>query len=111
MLDFDTAQARMAARGRAPDTHETLPLETLSGRVLAEDLIATLDLPPADNSAMDGYALRAADATTAGTTLPVQQRCFAGQSPDPLLPAQAIRLFTGSVIPAGADAVVMQEDC
>ncbi|MDY0309878.1 MAG: molybdopterin molybdotransferase MoeA [Castellaniella sp.] len=111
MLDFDTAQARLAARGHAPDHHETLPLDALYGRVLAQDIVASLDLPPADNSAMDGYALRAADAATAGAMLPVQQRCFAGQAPDPLLPGQAIRLFTGSVIPAGADTVVIQEDC
>ena len=111
MLDFDAAQARLAARGRAPARHETLTLDALAGRVLAEDIVATLDLPPNDNSAMDGYALRAADATAPGTPLPVQQRCFAGQVPDPLLPGQAIRLFTGSVIPPGADAVVMQEDC
>ena len=111
MLDFDAAQAMLAARGRAPLSHETLPLDELSGRVLAADIIATLDLPPADNSAMDGYALRAADAATPGATLPVQQRCFAGQSPDPLQPGQAIRLFTGSVMPAGADSVAMQEDC
>ena len=111
MLDFDAAQAQLAARGRAPATHETLPLEALSGRVLAQDIIAALDLPPADNSAMDGYALRAADAAAPGTVLPVQQRCFAGQTPEPLLPGQAIRLFTGSVIPAHADTVVMQENC
>ena len=111
MLDFDAAQAQLAARGRAPDHPETLPLDTLSGRVLAADLVATLDLPPADNSAMDGYALRAADTATPGTVLPIQQRCFAGQAPDPLQPGQATRLFTGSVIPAGADAVVMQENC
>ncbi|CAM3789989.1 gephyrin-like molybdotransferase Glp [Castellaniella denitrificans] len=111
MLDFDAAQARLAARGRAPAGHETIPLDALAGRVLAEDVVAVLDLPPADNSAMDGYALRAADAAAPGATLPIQQRCFAGQAPEPLLPGQAIRLFTGSVIPAGADTVAMQEDC
>jgi molybdopterin molybdotransferase len=111
MLDFDAAQARLAARGRAPAGHETIPLDALAGRVLAEDVVAVLDLPPADNSAMDGYALRAADAAAPGATLPIQQRCFAGQAPEPLLPGQAIRLFTGSVIPAGANTVAMQEDC
>lgn len=111
MLDFDTAQARLAARGRTPAGHETLRLDALNGRVLAEDITARLDLPPADNSAMDGYALRAADAVTPGAVLPIQQRCFAGQAPDPLQSGQATRLFTGSVIPAGADTIVMQEDC
>ncbi len=111
MLDFDAAQARLAARAQAPAEHETVTLDALLGRVLAHDLVANLNLPPADNSAMDGYALRAADAAVAGATLPVQQRCFAGQTPDPLRPGQAIRLFTGSLIPAGADTVVMQENC
>ncbi|MGB6009427.1 gephyrin-like molybdotransferase Glp [Castellaniella sp.] len=111
MLDFDTAQARLAARARPPVEQETLPLAALHGRVLATDIVAALDLPPADNSAMDGYAVRAADTAAAPTALPVQQRCFAGQAPQALLPGQAIRLFTGSVIPAGADTVVMQEDC
>ena len=111
MLDFDTAQARLAARARPPEQQETLPLAALYGRVLAHDVVAALDLPPADNSAMDGYAVRAADTAAAPVTLPVQQRCFAGQAPEALRPGQAIRLFTGSVIPAGADTVVMQEDC
>jgi len=111
MLDFDSAQARLAGRTRRPGTPETLPLADLHGRVLARDVVATLDLPPADNSAMDGYAVRAADLDVLPATLPVQQRCFAGQTPEPLAAGQAIRLFTGSVIPAGADTVVMQEDC
>ncbi|MGB6241680.1 MAG: gephyrin-like molybdotransferase Glp [Castellaniella sp.] len=111
MLDFDTAQAQLAARTRTPEQQDTLPLAALSGRVLATDVLATLDLPPADNSAMDGYAVRAADTAAAPATLPIQQRCFAGQAPQALLPGQAIRLFTGSLIPAGADTVVMQEDC
>jgi molybdopterin molybdotransferase len=110
MLDFDAAQSRLAARATAPTRLETLPLDALPGRVLAQDIVAGLDLPPADNSAMDGYAVRAADAR-AGTTLPVQQRCFAGHLPEPLHPGHAIRLFTGSLIPAGADTVVMQEYC
>ncbi|CAM5218839.1 Molybdopterin molybdenumtransferase OS=Castellaniella defragrans OX=75697 GN=HNR28_000683 PE=3 SV=1 [Castellaniella defragrans] len=110
MLDFDTAQARLAERATPPSLTETLPLHRLNGRVLATDVAAALDLPPADNSAMDGYAVRAADVGP-GVTLPIQQRCFAGQAPEPLRAGQAIRLFTGSLIPAGADAVIMQEDC
>ncbi|WP_066459272.1 molybdopterin molybdotransferase MoeA [Castellaniella caeni] len=111
MLDFDVAQARLAARARMPASQSDVSLHELPGRVLAQDLVAQLDLPPADNSAMDGYALRAADAATAHGTLPIQQRCFAGQAPDPLQAGHATRLFTGSLIPAGADTVVMQEDC
>ncbi|WP_417276010.1 gephyrin-like molybdotransferase Glp [Castellaniella sp.] len=110
MLDFDTAQSHLAARGHAPKRTETLPLDQLTGRVLARDILASLDLPPADNSAMDGYAVRLADLTPLPRTLPVQQRCFAGQIPEALRPGQAIRLFTGSIIPEGADTVIMQED-
>src|SRR3546814_10131065 len=70
---------------------------------------ATLDLPPADNSAMDGYAIRHADFQP-DVVLPIQQRCYAGDMPQPQLPGQATRLFTGSLIPPGADTVVMQEN-
>src|SRR3546814_8859463 len=70
---------------------------------------ATLDLPPADNSAMDGYAIRHADYRP-DVVLPIQQRCYAGDMPQPQLPGQATRLFTGSLIPPGADTVVIQEN-
>ncbi|MCG7598433.1 molybdopterin molybdotransferase MoeA [Halomonas sp. McH1-25] len=85
---------------------ETLPVERAGGRVLSEDVIAQQDVPPADNSAMDGYALRLCDA---GKTLPVSQRVAAGMPPAPLAPKSCARIFTGGEIPAGADCVVMQE--
>ena len=81
------------------------------GRVLTESVISPLQVPPHDNSAMDGYALRAADATAAGTVLPVSQRIAAGEVPVPLQPGTAARIFTGAPVPPGADTVVMQEDC
>ncbi len=81
------------------------------GRVLAEDVRSTLDVPPADNTSMDGYALRAADVTEPGVCLPVSQRIAAGAAPQPLQPGTAARIFTGAQIPDGADAVVMQEQC
>ena len=109
MLDFDLAQARLAAAGGHPSVTETCPLAQARGRVLAETLFATLDLPPADNSAMDGYAIRHADYAP-GKSLPVQQRCYAGVKPEALQPGNCIRLFTGSLIPEGADTIVMQED-
>ncbi|MYN14918.1 molybdopterin molybdenumtransferase MoeA [Pusillimonas sp. TS35] len=109
MLDFDDAQQRLAAAGGVPTITESCPLSQASGRVLAQTLFATLDLPPADNSAMDGYAIRHADYAP-GRALPIQQRCFAGEKPQALVAGQAIRLFTGSLIPEGADTVVMQED-
>jgi len=79
--------------------------------VLAEDVRSALDVPPADNTAMDGYALRAADVPRPGTTLRVSQRIPAGVPPQPLEAGTAARIFTGAQIPAGADAVVMQEQC
>lgn len=87
---------------------EAVALIEALGGVLGKDIISTLDVPPADNSAMDGYALRAADATHA---LPVTQRLPAGGFGEPLAPMTAARIFTGASIPEGADAVVMQENC
>ncbi|MFU2048744.1 gephyrin-like molybdotransferase Glp [Bordetella hinzii] len=109
MMEFDQAQAQLALAAQAITRRETLPLASLAGRVLAQDILATLDLPPADNSAMDGYAIRHAD-YEAGRALPVTQRVFAGDMPAALAPGQAARLFTGSLMPGGADTVVMQED-
>ncbi len=109
MLDFNTAQSRLAAAGTPPSISETCPLQQAHSRVLAQTLFATLDLPPADNSAMDGYAIRLADYAP-GKRLPVQQRCYAGQQPEPLRAGHTIRIFTGSILPEGADTVVMQED-
>ncbi|RYF81028.1 MAG: molybdopterin molybdenumtransferase MoeA [Comamonadaceae bacterium] len=80
------------------------------GRVLAQDLVAALTVPPADNSAMDGYAVRAADCAAPGAVLRVTQRIAAGTVGAPLQPGEAARIFTGAPIPPGADAVVMQED-
>ncbi|OLF52356.1 gephyrin-like molybdotransferase Glp [Pseudomonas chlororaphis] len=87
---------------------ERLSLAAAQGRVLAADLVSTLDLPPWPNSAMDGYALRVADWT--GEPLVVSQRIFAGQAPEPLAPGTCARIFTGAPVPAGADCVEMQEN-
>lgn len=93
----------------APITgRETVALADAQGRILAEDLVSTLDLPPWPNSAMDGYALRVADWT--GEPLPVSQRIFAGQAPLPLQPGTCARIFTGAPVPEGADCVEMQEN-
>ncbi len=110
MMEFDQAQAQLAEAAGALTRRETLPLAQLAGRVLAQDLQAALDLPPADNSAMDGYALRAAD-YAAGRKLPLMaERIYAGVAPQPLPPGHVARLFTGSLMPDGADTVIMQED-
>lgn len=88
---------------------ETLKLEDTGGRVLGAALQSPVDVPPADNSAMDGYAVRCADIDGGDTRLPVSQRIPAGVMGHPLQPGSAARIFTGAPVPPGADAVVMQE--
>lgn len=86
-----------------------LPLLQTRGRILAKDQIASVDVPPWDNSAMDGYALCSTDLQI-GHSLPVSQTIPAGKFPQPLLAGTAARIFTGAPIPAGADSVEMQEN-
>jgi molybdopterin molybdotransferase len=90
---------------------ETLSLTNALGRVLAVPQRSAITVPPLDNSAMDGYAVRAADVVVAGVRLPVSQRILAGAVGAPLQPGTAARIFTGAPVPSGADAVVMQEYC
>ncbi len=111
MLTLDEALARLLQAVRPLAERETLSTFDALGRVLAADVISLLDVPPEDNTSMDGYALRAADVPTAGTVLPVSQRIPAGVVGQPLQPGTAARIFTGAQVPAGADAVVMQEQC
>lgn len=87
---------------------ECVPLLTALGRVLAEPVVSAIDVPPADNSAMDGYALRSVDLQQGGT-LTVSQRIAAGEVGETVQAGEAARIFTGAPVPAGADAVVMQE--
>ena len=108
MLDFDLAQQRLVQCAEPVNATTIVGLAQASTRVLAESLVASVDLPPADNSAMDGYALRFADFVQ-GESMPIQQRCYAGALPAPLVAGSATRVFTGSLIPHGADTVVMQE--
>jgi molybdopterin molybdotransferase len=89
---------------------ETVPTFEADGRVLAEDLVSALQVPPQDNSSMDGYAVRRAEIADEGVPLPVSQRIPAGAAPQPLQPGTVARIFTGAPVPAGADAIVMQED-
>ena len=89
---------------------ETLSNLQADGRVLAQDVVSKLEVPPQDNSSMDGYALRCADIAP-GRALPVSQRIPAGSQGTPLQAGTVARIFTGAPIPPGADAVVMQEDC
>ncbi|HEY6135955.1 MAG TPA: molybdopterin molybdotransferase MoeA, partial [Rubrivivax sp.] len=113
LLSLDDAVARLVAGGAAHVLTQTERVSTFDalGRVLAEDVNSALDVPPADNSSMDGYAVRAADVAAAGAVLPVAQRIPAGVVGTPLQRGTAARIFTGAQVPAGADAVVMQEHC
>ena len=108
---LSTADALAALLTAAVPLAETESVSTLDalGRVLAADIASELDVPPADTSAMDGYAVRVADLTHGDRRLPISQRIPAGQSPQPLAAGTAARIFTGAQLPPGADAVVMQE--
>ena len=92
---------------------ETVPLNAARGRVVAHDIVAPIDLPPFDNSAVDGYAVRHADlAPEDDTRLTIVERVTAGRAAARAVAAgEAVRIFTGAPMPAGADTVFMQEDC
>ena len=111
MLSLDEALARLAAGAAAARIADTETVSTFDalGRVLAAEVVSAIDVPPADNTSMDGYALRAADAASPDAVLPVAQRIAAGHVGAPLAAGTAARIFTGAQIPPGADAVVMQE--
>lgn len=113
LMPLDEALQRLAAVACAHRLADAMPLPTFQalGRVLAADVFSPIDVPGADNSAMDGYALRAADGAAAGAELAVSQRIAAGHVGQPLVPGTAARIFTGAWLPEGADAVVMQEQC
>lgn len=110
LMPVEVALAQLLALAEAAPIRdsESVLLADSDGRVLADDLVASLDLPPWPNSAMDGYALNLADWT--GEPLPVSQRIFAGQAPEPLTPGTCARIFTGAPVPQGADCVEMQEN-
>ena len=110
MLTVEDALARILSRADPVEVHSVPTIEA-HGRVLAADVIASLAVPPLDNSQMDGYAVRSIDVPAAGTTLPVSQRIAAGHVGAALEPRTAARIFTGAPVPVGADAIVMQEAC
>lgn len=111
MLSFEQALERLLAAAQPVAEIRSQPLTAASGRVLALAQRSTVAVPPLDNSAMDGYAVRCADVAAAGVRLPVSQRIPAGTVGAALQPGTAARIFTGAPVPAGADAVVMQERC
>jgi molybdopterin molybdotransferase len=108
---LDQALDELLRHALTLDGSQSVSTFDADGRVLAQDLVAALDVPAHDNSAMDGYALRSQDCSSAQAVLPVSQRIPAGSNGTALAPLTAARIFTGAPIPEGADAVVMQEDC
>ncbi len=114
MMTVEDAQQKILA-ALAPLPSESVPLAAAHGRILAAPPLAAVDLPGFDNSAMDGYAVRAEDVAGAGAAAPVRLQLMgqvaAGEFfSDPVTAGNCVRIFTGSPLPAGADAVVMQED-
>ena len=108
---LDDALAELLARAVPLNGMETTSTFDADGRVLAQDVVSALQVPPEDNSAMDGYAVRSADLADGPVVLRVSQRIAAGSSGSALEQGTVARIFTGAPIPDGADAVVMQEDC
>lgn len=111
MLSVAEALAFMLDAVRPVTAVEHVDTLQANGRVLATAQTSTLNVPERDNTQMDGYAVRASDCASGAASLPVSQRIAAGHVDGPLLPGTAARIFTGALIPDGADAVVMQEQC
>ena len=111
LLSLDDALPQLLAQAHALSALQTVSTFEADGRVLAQDVVSALQVPPQDNSSMDGYAVRAADCAQAGAVLRVTQRIPAGTHGTQLNAGEAARIFTGAPIPPGADAVAMQEDC
>lgn len=113
LMPVDEALRRLlhSAAGEPPRPCENVPLATALGRVLAQPVLASCDVPPWDNSAMDGYALHSSDVVRGiDSGLPISQRITAGMAPEPLAPGTCARIFTGAPLPEGADTVEMQEN-
>jgi molybdopterin molybdotransferase len=113
LLSLDEALARLVAGSTPHRLRETESVATFDalGRILAADVLSALDVPPEDNTSMDGYAVHCADIAEAGSVLRVAQRIPAGVPGHALERGTAARIFTGGQVPTGADAVVMQEQC
>ena len=111
LTSFDDAMESLLSSAQATNATESVDTASAMGRVLAQSLVSSINVPPLDNSAMDGYAVLSQDITQCGVTLPVSQRICAGEVGQPLQAGTAARIFTGAPIPDNADAVVMQEFC
>ena len=111
MLTAAQAREQLLAPAVPVSEVESVPMQAALGRVLAKDVVSLVDVPPLDNTSMDGYAIRVADLVAHSGVLKVGQRIPAGSMGTELQSGTAARIFTGAPIPQGADAVVMQEDC
>lgn len=107
---LEDALAQLLSQAQPLPGTETVSTFDADGRVLARELVSPLQVPPQDNSSMDGYAVRAEEISGEGVALPVSQRIPAGSAAQPLQPGTIARIFTGAPVPEGADAIVMQED-
>lgn len=108
MISVDEARANIFQAAKAIGWFEVVDLHKAYNRIAAEDCIAKVDVPPDDNSAMDGYAVQL---PLNAQRLPLSQTVAAGDAPVPLAKGSAARIFTGAILPEGANAVVMQESC
>jgi molybdopterin molybdotransferase len=111
MLTAQQALDHLLSHAKPVAEIERVPMQAALGRVLAENVNSLVDVPPLDNTAMDGYAVRTADTQNSGSVLKIAQRIPAGSVGTELQVGTAARIFTGAPVPPGADAVVMQEDC
>ncbi|QWD69303.1 molybdopterin molybdotransferase MoeA [Polynucleobacter sp. VK25] len=111
MLTAQQALDHLLSHAQVVGESEQVAMQAALGRVLSENVNSLVDVPPLDNTSMDGYAVRTADTQTAGSILKIAQRIPAGSMGVQLEPGTVARIFTGAPVPPGADAVVMQEDC
>lgn len=111
MIEIEEAQSQIIQAVSSVSETENITLTESLGRVLAKNITSEINVPPADNSAMDGFAVTASDITQLPHTFSVSQRIPAGSAPTALSPNTAARIFTGAEIPENADAVVIQENC
>ena len=111
MLTVDQARKTFIDSVAPMEDIETMGLDDALLRISAEDVTSSIAVPPTDNSAMDGFAINAADIAGSEVELEISQRIPAGEMPQPLQAGTAARIFTGGVMPANADAVVIQENC
>jgi molybdopterin molybdotransferase len=111
MLTAQQALDHLLSHAKPVAENESIPMQESLGRVLAENVNSLVDVPPLDNTSMDGYAVRTADTQNPGSILKIAQRIPAGSIGTELQVGTVARIFTGAPVPLGADAVVMQEDC